>query len=70
MQEILNDFYVYDFALSTWTEIKKFKGIPPSPRSCTKSAVIDNKIYYFGGYLEDKYFNDLVSFDTINYAWE
>ena len=66
-QQILNDLYCFDVMGKEWEEIHT-KGTPPQPRSGSKTCVIEQKIYFFGGYTKKngKYFSDLFTYSPIN----
>ena len=47
----LDDFYAYDIILSLWVDFDgKNTGFPPSARSHFGMAIMDQKIYIWGGW--------------------
>lgn len=66
-----NDIYRYDISSSLWQGIIP-EGQAPSPRSGSQAVLIDNLIYFFGGYTKKNgdYFNDLFEFNTEKMTWK
>ena len=64
----LNDIFYLDTTTLTWVK-PIVNGDEPSARVSTTGSLIDQKIYYFGGYDGVTWLNDLYSFDIENNKW-
>lgn len=71
--EALNDMYICKLApgapTGTWSK-PKVNGEPPAGRWLHSASTVENKIYIFGGLVDDrKRFNDTFVFDCESMAW-
>ncbi|XP_033736402.1 nitrile-specifier protein 5-like [Pecten maximus] len=64
-----NDLYAFDTRDNVWTLLKP-SGVAPSPRSFHAMAVVANRLYVFGGCVEEDRLNDLHSYDIATNTWE
>jgi len=67
----LDDFYSFDFATSTWEEIKPLGEKKPGCRENNGLVVSSSSraIILFGGYNGNRWLNDLWSFDVTRNRW-
>mmetsp|Transcript_8596 Transcript_8596/g.7932 ORF Transcript_8596/g.7932 Transcript_8596/m.7932 type:complete len:226 (+) Transcript_8596:402-1079(+) len=65
----LNDIWSLDTKTLIW-EKPKTTGQEPSARVSSTGCLVDNKIYYFGGYDGLQWLNDVHSFDIQTNRWE
>ena len=55
---LLSDLWIFDTHESIWTQ-KKLIGDTVSGRSGSRAALLDDKLYIFGGYGDKTYYSDL-----------
>lgn len=65
----LNDIWCLDTKSLQW-EQPQTMGQEPSARVSSTGCLVDNKIYYFGGYDGVQWLNDVHSFDIYTNRWE
>ncbi|XP_002732492.1 kelch domain-containing protein 2-like [Saccoglossus kowalevskii] len=63
-----NHLFVYDIDTNCWTEQRTI-GETPSPRAAHAGDVIGNKLYIFGGRLNQTRINDLYSLNLDTFQW-
>lgn len=59
---LLSDLWIFDTHESIWTQ-KKLIGDTVSGRSGSRAALLDDKLYIFGGYGDKTYYSDLHTVD-------
>lgn len=67
----LDDFWSYDFATSTWSEVPVLSRIKPGCRENNGVVISDSSrfIYLFGGYNGQTWLNDLWKYDIETQMW-
>ncbi|KAJ3432199.1 hypothetical protein M0812_21130 [Anaeramoeba flamelloides] len=53
----------------TWEKITHLSKVIPPKRAAHSACISGNKMYIFGGYLYNNYFNDTYSFDFLTKTW-
>ncbi len=69
--DTMDDIYQYNFISKLWFDIRRIKGVRPTPRYRHSAVNYKNQIIIFGGVDTSKQrFNDLFIFDTSTRLWE
>jgi hypothetical protein len=64
-----NDFWMFDTTNNTWEEIIPTTQLEPMPRNNQCSAVINDRLYIYGGWNNTTVFDDLHYYDLVNNTW-
>ena len=65
----LNDLFCLDTTTMTWSE-PIVDGIPPSPRVSVTGCLVNNTVYFFGGFDGQKWLNDLHTLNLESMVWK
>ena len=59
---------LFDYSTAAWAEVAEDSA--PSPRSGHSAVWLNNKMYVFGGYDEEKFSNEAYAYDLSKNSWE
>jgi len=65
---LLNDFYQFSFANSTWSKVKEF-GSPPKPRKFHQAIYFKRCMYIIGGFGLSYNYNDFYRYSFESHLW-
>eukprot|EP00744_Colponema_vietnamica_P015571 GILI01021831.1.p1 GENE.GILI01021831.1~~GILI01021831.1.p1 ORF type:complete len:334 (+),score=64.32 GILI01021831.1:142-1002(+) len=64
----LNDLWIFDTEKLTWT-CPTVRGIIPTPRLSVGSFTQDNMLFYYGGFSQGQWLDEIIFFDIATNTW-